>query len=59
MIAQMTVKEAAQAMGKTEQFIRIGLQQNRFPWGYAVKMNGEHSYFINKKKFQEVEGYEA
>lgn len=59
MIAQMTVKEAAQAMGKTEQFIRIGLQQNRFPWGYAVKMGGEHSYFINKKKFQEVEGYEA
>lgn len=55
MIAQMSVQEAAQELGKTEQFVRIGLQQGRFPWGYAVKMGREHSYFINRKKFREVE----
>lgn len=46
----MTVKEAAGLLGKTEQFIRIGLQQGALPFGTAVKMRGRYSYRISEKK---------
>ena len=51
----MTVKEAAKQMGVSEQFIRLGLQQGRFPWGYAVKMRKRYSYFINSRRFYDEE----
>jgi hypothetical protein len=47
-----SVKEAAKKMGVTEQFIRLGLQQQRFPFGEAVKFEGRWSYYINAKKFE-------
>lgn len=53
----MKVKEAAQRLGKTEQFIRIGLQQGALPFGAAVKMKGgRYSYYISEKKFNEYAG---
>lgn len=52
----MTVKEAAKHMGKTEQFVRIGLQRGVFPWGYAVKIDKHYSYYINTGKFFAEEG---
>ena len=55
MIETMTVAEAAAEMGKPEQWVRVGLQQGAFPWGYAVKIDKHYSYFINAKKFKEVE----
>lgn len=55
MIETLPVSEAAQMMGVTEQFVRLGLQQNRFPWGYAVLMGRHYSYWINRKRFEEVE----
>ena len=55
MIETMTVAEAAAEMGKPEQWIRVGLQRGIFPWGYAVKIDKHYSYFINAKKFKEVE----
>jgi excisionase family DNA binding protein len=43
----LTVKEAAKELGVSEQFIRIGLQQERLPIGAAVKMpGGRWSYLI-------------
>jgi hypothetical protein len=39
-------------MGVTEQFIRLGLQQQRFPFGEAVKFEGRWSYYINANKFE-------
>lgn len=33
----MTVEEAAKKLGVSAQFIRIGLQQGRLPYGEAVK----------------------
>jgi hypothetical protein len=56
MIAQglkqkLTVVEAAKIMGVTPQFLRLGLQQHRFPFGEAVKMK-RWSYYINAEKFQ-------
>ena len=45
--------EAARIMGVSPQFIRCGLQQNKFPFGVAVKMEKQWSYYINKEKFFE------
>lgn len=43
---RITVKEAAKRLGVSEQFIRIGLQQNRLPIGTAVKMSSVWTYYI-------------
>lgn len=43
-------------MGASEQFIRRGLQQNIFPWGYAVKMSSRWTYWISPDKFSEYTG---
>lgn len=54
---KLTVQEAARLMGKSEMFIRIGLQRNILPFGYAVKTGKERwSYFISREKFQEATG---
>lgn len=52
----LSVKDAAKFMGKTEQFVRIGLQRNILPFGWAVLMGKEWSYFISRKKFEEYTG---
>lgn len=46
----MTVREAAKLMDVTERFIRKGLQDGRFPWGYAVKQK-RWIYYINSEQF--------
>lgn len=54
---KLTVQEAARLMGKSEMFIRIGLQRNILPFGYAVKTGKERwSYFISREKFRETTG---
>lgn len=54
---KLTVQEAARLMGKSEMFVRIGLQRNILPFGYAVKTGKERwSYFISREKFREVTG---
>lgn len=45
------VKQAAQQMGVSDQFIRIGLQRNILPFGYAVKMS-RWVYYINPVLFE-------
>ncbi len=56
-IEQLAVKDAARLMHKHTNTIALGLQQGVFPWGYAIR-TGEHrwSYFINAKRFSEIEG---
>lgn len=49
----LKIKEVAERMNKSEQFVRIGLQQGIFPFGYAVKMSSKYTYHISKKKFFE------
>ena len=54
---KLSVQEAARLMGKSEMFIRIGLQRNILPFGYAVKTGKERwSYFISREKFREATG---
>jgi len=48
---KLTVVEAAAIMDVDPQFLRIALQQGRFPFGTAVKMRGRFSYYINAKRF--------
>lgn len=55
---KMTVKEVAEKMGKSEQYVRIGLQQNRLPFGSAVKLSTKWSYHIAPKLFYEYLGGE-
>lgn len=53
---RLSVEEAAKLMGANAQFIRTGLQQGVFPWGYAVKTSSQYTYFILPKKFEEYTG---
>lgn len=57
--ANLTVREAARLMGgdcASEEFIRRGLQQGRFPWGYAVKTSARWTYWISREKFEKCTG---
>lgn len=47
---------AAQRLGKSEQFIRVGLQRNRLPFGTAVKLSSRYSYHISPKLLNEYIG---
>ena len=52
----MTISEAARVMGKGYHFVRIGLQRNLLPFGYAIKIGSKYSYHISRKKFEEYMG---
>ena len=52
----ISIKEAAARLGKSEQFVRIGLQQGILPIGTAVKMSSRWTYHISPKKLEEYTG---
>lgn len=52
----MPVIKAAQIMGKSQQFVRVGLQRGLLPFGTAVKMSSMWTYYISQKKFYEYVG---
>ena len=56
-IRQLLVSDAAKILGMNHNTVRKGLQQGVFPWGYAIHTS-EHRwvYFINAKRFSEIEG---
>lgn len=53
---KVTVKEAAQVMNCSEQFVRIGLQRNILNIGNAVKMSSRWTYNIVPEKLAERQG---
>ena len=54
---KISVHEAAEIMGVSPQFVRIGLQRGVFDWGYAFKATGKQfAYFISRPKFLEAMG---
>lgn len=53
---KITVKQAAQLMGCSEQFIRIGLQQKILDIGDAVKMSSMWTYNISPAKLASRQG---
>lgn len=48
------VADAARLIGKSEQFIRIGLQRGVLPIGSAVQLSSKWTYHISPKL---LEGY--
>lgn len=52
----LSIAEAAKALGKSEQFIRIGLQTGRLPFGSAVKMSSRWTYHISPELFKQYAG---
>jgi hypothetical protein len=52
----ISVKKAAEIMGKSQQFVRVGLQRGLFPFGTAVKMSSIWTYYISPKQFYEYVG---
>lgn len=52
----LSVKEAAEKLGKSQPFVRIGLQRGLLPIGTAVKMSSKWTYHISAKKLEEYIG---
>ena len=52
----MKVSEAAKLLGKSEQFIRLGLQRQVLPIGTAVKTSSKWSYHISDKLLKDYVG---
>lgn len=51
---RMPVVEAAEMLGMNPQLLRLGLQQDRFPFGVAIQTSPRRwSYYINRQKFFE------
>ena len=51
------VRKAAMLMGKSEQFVRVGLRNDRLPFGSAVKMSKKWTYYISPILFYEYIGF--
>lgn len=49
---RVKVKEAAQALGVSEQYIRIGIQRGWLPIGSCVKINQRWNYSIPRDRFE-------
>jgi transcriptional regulator with XRE-family HTH domain len=52
----ISIEKAAELLGKSKQFIRHGLQDRIFPFGYAVKLSSRWTYHISPKQFYEYTG---
>ena len=54
-IYNVPIKEAARLLHKSEQFIRVSLQQGTAPFGFATRKEGKtkYSYHISPKKLNE------
>ncbi len=57
-LRNVSVAEAARRLGKPEQFVRVALQKERAPFGFAVKVS-KWTYHISPKKLDEYIGCEA
>ncbi len=55
-VGKITVVEAAKILHVSDQFVRIGLQQNVLPVGTALKMSSKWTYQISEKLLAEYSG---
>ena len=59
-IKEIRTDSAGKLMRMSHETIEKGLIQGVFPWGYAIQTSGNcHRYFINAKRFEEIEGIEV
>ena len=54
----VTIKRASEVMGKSQQYIRIGLQRGLLPIGNAEKMpnSSKFSYYVSPKLLSDYTG---
>lgn len=54
--AKVTIKRAAEILGKSQQFVRIGLQRKILPFGVAMQMPGKttYTYHLNSSVIMRV-----
>ena len=52
----LKIKDVAKAMGKSEMFVRIGLQRGLLPFGTAIKTSSKYTYYISPSKFYKYIG---
>jgi transcriptional regulator with XRE-family HTH domain len=52
----LSVMTVARLMGKSKEFVYQGLRKGVFPWGYAVKMGKNWSYYISPVAFTKYTG---
>ncbi|MBL4932290.1 hypothetical protein [Clostridium paridis] len=52
----ISIKKASEVMGKSQQFIRVGLQKGLLPFGTAVKLSSMWTYYISPKLFYDYVG---
>jgi transcriptional regulator with XRE-family HTH domain len=59
-VQKLDIPAAARMLQMNQNTVRKGLQQGVFPWGYAIRTS-EHRwvYFINARRFAEIEGMEV
>lgn len=50
---KVSVVDAARMLGKSPQFVRIGLQRQLLPFGTAVQMSSKWTYHISPKLLNE------
>ena len=53
------IKDAARLMGKSEMFVRIGLQRGTLKFGTAEKISSKYTYHISPKLFYEYLGIDV
>lgn len=54
---RVTIKEAATRLGIPEQCLRVGLQQDKFPFGHAIKTSeNRYTYYIHRGRLYEYIG---
>ncbi len=56
MLKKITTKDAAQVMGCSEQFVRIGIRQGILDIGDAIKMSRKWTYNISPGKLAQRQG---
>lgn len=56
MMERVSIAQAADTLGVSEQFIRIGLREGNLPFGHAVKMSSRWTYHISPELFNQYVG---
>ena len=56
MSGNISIKETAKLMNKSEMFVRIGLQRGLLPIGTAIKTSSKYSYHISPKLLEDYLG---
>jgi len=52
-MSRVTIQEASRLLGIPQQCLRIGLQQERFPFGHAIRTSERrYTYYINRKRLE-------